>query len=711
MAFDAYAPCPCGSGKKFKWCCHGVMDDMEKIAGLQESHQVQATLLALDRLEKSKPDTPWIYVTRAGVLLNEGRSDEARAALEKLLEMHPEHPFGQALFATASLAADGLEEAKPAIYRALRHSAGDFPDIVGSLALGIAGVLFGRQKYLACRQHLALAMRLLPDEDKQEVFLRLLEFDGNDRIPYPLRSAHPVQPYQVEGDEDRSKLLRRAERSAVLGCFETAAHHYAQLAEGDPDNAALRINEGLCRAWDGDEAAAAEALHRAAALTEDFDEAVEYETLAQLLDQNHEDAQAPITATGFRVGSVGRLLSILDDDRRFARVPIPPDEQEQRRTLVISVLDRPLGEPETETGLDTVANVLGRLVVNESAAEDAPQVWLTGVDGEAVARAGELFDSVAGELIESREADDSAAALRAFTPRELLPLQYQWHFPAGTPAVRQQELEAERWRKNVEEIWPSLPQKALGGKTPSEAAGDESLRVPLAASVYCLDAFCDRNGHILDVAATWERLGLARPGVIEVTDDLPLGSLSVMKLHRLPVERLADDQLMYVLNRALLLRHNEFLDRVLKEALSRQSCHQKIDLDRAYFTLSELARDRYERTEALDWIRKGTEHAATGEEAFVNTLRWEMRELSLRVEDPADPQLMPHVRHVLDRYAKKIPRLAEHVRTVLAAYGVRAPERLEVAGVGGHVTESGLWTPGDADAGEQKKKLWLPGED
>ena len=24
MALDPYAPCPCGSGKKFKWCCQPV---------------------------------------------------------------------------------------------------------------------------------------------------------------------------------------------------------------------------------------------------------------------------------------------------------------------------------------------------------------------------------------------------------------------------------------------------------------------------------------------------------------------------------------------------------------------------------------------------------------------------------------------------------------------------------------------------------------
>ena len=29
MSLDLYSPCPCGSGKKFKWCCQHIFDDIE----------------------------------------------------------------------------------------------------------------------------------------------------------------------------------------------------------------------------------------------------------------------------------------------------------------------------------------------------------------------------------------------------------------------------------------------------------------------------------------------------------------------------------------------------------------------------------------------------------------------------------------------------------------------------------------------------------
>ena len=31
MALDPYAPCPCGSGKKLKFCCHDLAPELEKV--------------------------------------------------------------------------------------------------------------------------------------------------------------------------------------------------------------------------------------------------------------------------------------------------------------------------------------------------------------------------------------------------------------------------------------------------------------------------------------------------------------------------------------------------------------------------------------------------------------------------------------------------------------------------------------------------------
>ena len=67
------------------------------------------------------------------------------------------------------------------------------------------------------------------------------------------------------------------------------------------------------------------------------------------------------------------------------------------------------------------------------------------------------------------------------SPTELA-LNWRWHPPRDTPPdVRRRLIEEER-RAAIVERWPTLPQPALHGKTPQEAAGDPQLRIPLMAS-------------------------------------------------------------------------------------------------------------------------------------------------------------------------------------------------------------------------------------
>ena len=69
---------------------------------------------------------------------------------------------------------------------------GDYPHLLTDLAMGIASAMLGSGRYLSARAHLVLALRLAPEELKSQIFMRLMEFDSNSRIPYPLRSVHEL---------------------------------------------------------------------------------------------------------------------------------------------------------------------------------------------------------------------------------------------------------------------------------------------------------------------------------------------------------------------------------------------------------------------------------------------------------------------------------------------------------------------------------------
>lgn len=89
MAIDVYELCPCGSGKKLKFCCAGIIDEMTKINRLQANDQPRQALAAIEKLEKSNPDNPWVGTVHGEILLSLGQIEEAQSRLEQLLKRIP----------------------------------------------------------------------------------------------------------------------------------------------------------------------------------------------------------------------------------------------------------------------------------------------------------------------------------------------------------------------------------------------------------------------------------------------------------------------------------------------------------------------------------------------------------------------------------------------------------------------------------------------
>ena len=55
MAVDPYAPCPCGSGKKLKFCCTDLIGDIEKIHRMIEGDQPRAALQHVEQTLAKHP--------------------------------------------------------------------------------------------------------------------------------------------------------------------------------------------------------------------------------------------------------------------------------------------------------------------------------------------------------------------------------------------------------------------------------------------------------------------------------------------------------------------------------------------------------------------------------------------------------------------------------------------------------------------------------
>ncbi|HUG92796.1 MAG TPA: SEC-C metal-binding domain-containing protein [Planctomycetaceae bacterium] len=720
MPIDAYDQCPCGSGKKFKFCCHRVTDEIEKVAKLLENHQPRAALQITERVEKQFPEVPWAPICGALVLLEDDEPQAARQKLEALLQAHPEHPYGLALFAAADLRVSGLPAAWPAVYRAFQRAAEVAPDVIAGLALGIAGEMYRRDHFLAARQHLALALRVLRERAEQDVFMRLLQFDSNQDIYYPLRSVHELASCAAEGQLGRE--IRKASALAQLGCWGPAARVFARAAEEDPQNAGLWQNVGLCRAWDGDDHGAAQALHQAARLLDgDFEAAVELETLGQLLDLITSEDRVRVLSAQYRVQSVSRLLTQLQKHERLVRMQVQrrEDNAEPTPAGTFRILDRPqLDELPDGARPQDLPLVVAHLSIYDAdpAGDEPPFAFISGLEGEALDAARQLFESAAAGLAVPMAGEDALIEVDTL-PRELQPLQGQRLFPADAPGTERRRLEDANWQRLIDDVWSHQPLAALNGISPREAATNPAMRLSLAAAIFVLDAYGDRGQYSLDVPRLRQQFGIEPPRPFDLAAQTPLANVSVMQMSRLPVDRLSDEQLVYTFNRALLIYYGRFLYAVLKELASRTSCHDRVDLNRAYLTLVDLCRTRFDRQEAFHWLEQGRQASKNSEKAFELALQWDMRELMLRLDDPSDPEIQPLAERIKRAYGPKLPNIRQYVESLLYLHhaGPLPASMSEMAASESSTApvETGrIWTPSEVPAGEPgESKLWIPGRD
>ena len=89
MPIDPYSLCPCGSGKKVKWCCATILPELDRVVGLIENNQIELALNGLDRLSERGVNPPYIETLRAQALARFEKIDEAVKSIDKTIEHFP----------------------------------------------------------------------------------------------------------------------------------------------------------------------------------------------------------------------------------------------------------------------------------------------------------------------------------------------------------------------------------------------------------------------------------------------------------------------------------------------------------------------------------------------------------------------------------------------------------------------------------------------
>jgi hypothetical protein len=259
--------------------------------------------------------------------------------------------------------------------------------------------------------------------------------------------------------------------------------------------------------------------------------------------------------------------------------------------------------------------------------------------------------------------------------------------------------------------WPDVKLGVLDGRSPREAAGDETRRVRLLAAILVLEHWAARLPGCMDFNELRAKLGLP---LLEPIDpkSRQVAELPISRLGRLDVEKLPDQELIVAYYRARAYANRPAMRKFAKAIVHRPSLSDSAERRYAYATLAHTEEDL---TRALEYVDQGRREA---EAKKASSASWDLMELSLRFAAHDVQGAMRLVEHLHQQHINE-PGVGEALTRMLIDVGLLNPdgtpafdagmgEPAMAAAEGAAEPPSGLWTPDSSQPGGSGGKLWTP---
>jgi tetratricopeptide (TPR) repeat protein len=737
MTIDPYQNCPCGSGKKFKWCCHKLAKYVDKCEQLLNNDQVAGALLALDEGLAVDPKSLWLRTVKAGILLDLHDHEPGYRIVDELLAENPGYVPALEIRVEDELA-HGMAPQAVATIQCMLESvpASDASDIVPWM-LAAARPLREHHYYFAAIQHARFAAAR---EDLMEHAIRVeVGIETSPEVAPWLKDTWELRAAPAEGE--LSRRWTEAIDEAKLGRWKRAGDIFDSLVADQPAHADLLLNLGLCRGWSADEEAAATALHRAAMATADAETAVHIEALAQTISPRESAQTVDVVRISYPIRDHARLVQRLKDHPRVQVHVLDAKEGEAPEGVKdeFYLLDKDALKNLDNLSLEQVPVVAGFLRTRQTHLElefpdPAPDDWRPQV---TIAAAGDAIDSngdrtVAGTL-----------------PVSLVRARRMWGLPPNADPRSTYLVRRMAHDQLYRDVWPNTPLGWLENKTPREAAAVPELKTSLRAAMLIAEHSSEVMFLDHDFSPQRASLGIDPEPTLE-GDDLDIGRLPLASLRRVRPDSLSTAKLLKLYERSAAYGQLNVFGEAARCLVARPGT-DLTERERAYQALIVSERARADRAAAAEWIRKARESdAALG--AGDNRPVWEVAEWELSLDFDPPAVWVPPLADMLKKYAGHQETLQTLIRILLrlglvrpvqdpskpsevlmdwrpleylmVQYGRRQPGALDLTPVtadqsgkiwtpdaGGPAAAPPVWSPGQAQpaAVGEKPKLWTPG--
>jgi len=278
MPFDRYMPCPCGTGKKVKFCCEDLLSELEAIQKMLEGEQRLACLEYIDKLLETHPDRACLLAIKTLLHYEMQQNEPLEKTLQHFEEKHPENPIAAAERAIQLAESGDVTQAVLKLQQALATVIEQMPIRVYE-AIGILGrALLAEGNVLAARAHLLLQASIGGSEDPRAMSL-LAPLIRSPEVPLLLRDEQ-----QLVDASNESTEVQAAVALAAKGRWLESADQLAALAQ-QAASPVIMGNLAILQSWLAQVEQATASWKKYAAMDLlDPDQAIEAEAIGQLID-------------------------------------------------------------------------------------------------------------------------------------------------------------------------------------------------------------------------------------------------------------------------------------------------------------------------------------------------------------------------------------------------------------------------------------------
>jgi len=701
MAINPYAPCPCGSGKKLKFCCSDLAPEIEKVHAMVAGDQPHAALKHVEQLLAKQPNRASLLDLRANLELSMKELDAARKTIETYLAAHPDNASPHAQATILAAATEGGQQAIGLLQDTLERLEDDTMPQRVLEAIGATGhALLLDANIVAARAHLMLYAGIAPEGDNQAIEL-LMRMNLQGGLPLLLRDS--LVPAEAPEEAPWAERFTESLHLTNRGTWRKAEAALVQLQEEVGAEPEIMFNLALIRGWLGKTAELVSGLRAYAECSRqvvDKFNKTEAVALAQLLDSEQKVTMLDTVRLEYPITDEEVLSQRFVSDGRMDEHALEPDmigsaEGIQPRNTYV-LLDRPIAPSGVDLPLKEVAVVLGFVAVYGKRTDRNAYLEVTLDRDETFQQAQSLVAEIAGDAIENA-GDEKVVGEKA--PSEAA-LSWRWRLPNDTPPAHRQKLLAERRRIALTEHWPTAPQAALGDKSPEQAASDASLATELAACMLIVQQAAVEPEELEIFDNLRAKLKMPSAEKVDPTDH-DLERIPLVRILDMDLAKIDDEPLARLLNRVRMVGAQLMTLLVARELVSRESAAEEIDLSHAY---RELIRLEPNPDTAQQWIETAR---AWSQSKGQSMAPWALHELEMAIEQNK-PQEVQQVLEKMSQHMQE-PGVAEAVYQILQSAGLLAAPSESMPPLA-EKPASELWTPESEQPAPSEKKsaLWTP---